>query len=371
MTLSSPATSPLPQRDYPLFDIVVRTRVSVDRNVDGFRFPHLLSAEESTEVETILCRAMRGIGFALARVGDMDTGFRSRLAERELYSRQYLLDEGKYVVLSPDAILWMAINDMNHLSIRASRPGLSLLEAWSDVSGTDDALEQMLGQHSWAFDPDIAYLMSRASFCGSGLSAGVTLHTPALALSGLAEMAYKRAMEAGFIVAGAYSSLGVSSGYLFELSLPPVYGDPERTSITRLDTAARSIAEYERRARAELLSSSSWDILDVIGRAAGSATCARLVSRDEASDIVSGLRLGLSCGVLEGMNLAEATELWVSTRIRQTKSDVAPGIQLADMPGEPAKRIESNVGEPEAAIRAYNLRKMARGIGFTQGYKDV
>lgn len=371
MTLSSPASSPVEQHDYPVFDIVVRSRVSVDRNLDGQRFPHMLSSQECSRIATRMCGASRGCGFVVARVRDLDVIFRSNLAERELYSRPYLLDECKYVVLSPDSHLWLAINDINHLSIRSSKSGLSLMDAWADVSRADDAMEQGLGARSWAFDPDLGYIMSKASFCGSGLAAGVTLHTPALAMSGLADTAYKRAMEAGFVVSGAYSSQGVSGGYLFEVSLPQMYSDSEGAAMTRLETAARSIAEYERRAREEMLSSSPWDILDVIGRAVGSARCSRLVSRDEASDIVSGLRLGISCGILDGMSLAEATELWASTRIRHGHYKSSASRSTADGIRSDLGSIQANTVEPEAATRASLLRKTTSGIGFNQGYMDV
>jgi protein arginine kinase len=363
MTFSCPAARPVAEDGHPEFDVVVRSYVSAERNLKSRRFPHALPKAEAAEIGSSISAAARSCGFEVARIVDLDPWTRSNLAERELFSRPYLLDEDKFAALSPDAPLWLAVNDSSHVSSRASRPGLDLNAAWLDVSAADDSLAGVLGDAAWAFDPSLGYIMPEASFCGSGLAARVTIHAPALVVSGLAETAFKRAMEAGFVVAGAYSSVGSSGGALFDLTLPPVYRDPERAALSRLESAARALADYERRAREQLLSRSPWDILDVIGRAAGRATGSRLVSRDEAADIVSGLRLGLACGVLEGMGLGAVTDLWPSLRVRlpagtsqdQTRTDDAA----------------PSSDEPEAAARARALRNSAAGIRFSQRYKDV
>jgi len=369
MTFTGPAARPIAIGEYAEFDVIVRSFVSIDRNLDGHRFPHALNREAAAELAAGLSVAARGCRFEVARIGDLDPWSRSNLAERELYSRPYLLDEENYAALSPDSGLWLAVNDANHLSFRASRPGLDLRAAWNDASDADDAISAALGSGAWAFDPGIGYAMSEAAFCGSGLSARVSLHAPSLVISGLAETAFKRAMEAGFVVSGAYSGIGASAGALFDLSLPTVYRDPEPVALERLEGAARAIADYERRAREQLLSGSPWDILDAIGRAAGRATGARLVSRDEAADICSGLRLGLACGALEGMSIESATDLWPSLRIRSfaagsgddgTAPELAAGV-----------RVDSTKDEPEAAMRARALRRATAGLRFSQGYSDV
>lgn len=364
MIFSCPAFRPVAPGNYSDFDVVVRSFVSLSRNVAGRRFPHAMSKEESAGLAAVLAAAARTRGFELARVDDLDTRTRSLLAERELFSRPYLLDEHNYVALSPESPLWLAINDTSHLSARASRPGLDLVSAWNDVSGADDSLGDIIGQGAWAFDPGLGYLMPEASFCGSGLSAHVSLHTPALIISGLAEMAFKRAMEAGFIVGGSYSSIDAAGGSLFDLTLPPVYRDPEPAALFRLESAARALADYERRAREQLLSGASWDILDVIGRAAGRASGSRLVSRDEAADIVSGLRLGLATGVLEGVGLEELTELWPALRGRFPELS-------GGTPGQAGGRPDFPPDEPEAASRARAIRQAAANIRFSQRYKDV
>jgi protein arginine kinase len=352
MTLSSPSVSPVAAGSYPEFDVVLRSTVSLDRNVEGTRFPNALDAARRRSLGLELCAALRASGFVVAEAAELDPSFKSVLAERELYSRPYLLDDANAVALCSGRPVWATINDNNHLSLHASHPGLDTAVAWHDVSTSEDALLASSGAIRWAFDADIGYIMSEAGFCGTALAASVLIHAPALVISGLAETAFKRAMEAGFMVSGAYSGLGASAGSLFELSLPAAYHDPERATLARLDAAARALAEYERRARQQLLRDSPWDILDIIGRALGNAQCAWLLTRDEAADIISGLRLGIACGALDGMDLATVGELWISLRIKPPSTDGRPP-QSAD-------------NEPETAKRARALRHAAANIGFSR-----
>ncbi len=369
MTVSGPATRPVEAGPHPEYDVVVRSCVSVDRNLAGWPFPHVLPPAESAELRVMLSAAALRCRFELARMGELDAWSRSNLAERELYTRPYVLNEENHAAISSDANLWLAINDVNHLSVRAASPGLDTSRVWELVSSTDDRMSQVLGDTVWAFDATLGYIMSDAGFCGSGLSGQIVLHTPALVITGLAETAFKRALEAGFVVSGAYSGIGPSGGALFHLALPPAYRDPERVALGRLESAAKALADYERRARVQLLAQSPWEILDVIGRAAGRALEARLVSRDEAADIVSGLRLGLACGVLEGMSLETATDLWSSLRV--TFRDGSRSVAAASVETGSVLQHESTTDEPEAALRARMLRKASSGIRFSQRYNDV
>lgn len=369
MRVSGPAMRPVEPGPHPEYDTVVRSFVAIDRNLEGRSFPHALSAEGAYALASVICSAARLCRFEPVRMGELDAWSRSSLTERELYSRPYVLNEENHAALSSDACMWLAINDANHVSIRAARPGLDLGPAWDTVSSADDSLTEALDPDIWAFDAELGYLMSDAGFCGSGLSGHVVIHTPALVISGLAETAFKRALEAGFVVSGAYSGIGPSGGSLFDLALPPAYRDPERVALGRLEAAARALVDYERRARAELLTRSPWEILDFIGRAAGRALEARLVTRDEAADIVSGLRLGIACGVLEGMSLEAVTDLWSTLRTRfpeGTGAGTATPAETASM-----QRHESTTDEPEAASRARVLRQACPRIRFSQRYNDV
>jgi len=359
MILTGPAAQRVAKGNHPDFDVIVRSSVSVDRNLAGTGCVNSLERAELLALGRVLSSAARAAGIEVAPAGLLDPWFRSNLVERGLYSRSYLLDEENFVALGPELPSWLEFNDHNHVSIHESLPGLALEKAWDDVSALDDRLSYAVGSKAWAFDPHLGYIMEEVAFCGSGLAASVSLHTPALVLSGLAETAIKKVMEAGFIVSGSYSVHAPSAGALFELALPLAYHDPERVSLRRLSAAALTLAEYERRARMQLLSATPWDILDVAGRAVGRAVGAWLLSRDEAADIVSGLRLGVACGIVDGPGLETITDLWSSLSAR-----FAPRSAVG------TDEVESE-NEPEAARRATALRHAVSGARISERYAHV
>lgn len=344
-----PALDAISEGPHPEFDVAVRSTVSLGRNLADRRFPGRMDGRERSEAEAEVRAALGAAGMEVARVGDLDPEARPLFAGRELYTRAYLVDDRAIVALHPGRPSWAAFGDGEHVSFRAALPGLALEAAWALASGADDDASRAA---VWAFDGDTGYVMTEAARCGTGLSASVALHLPALVLSGLADAAFRRAMEAGFVVAGAYSAAAPSAGSLFGISLPPAVREAEAVSLRRLSRAAGALAEYERRVRVDLLARGPWDILDVVGRAFGRAACARLVGWDEAAEIVSGLRLGIATGIVRGPGLAPVTDLWYAVRAARRDRGAAPG-------------------EPEAAARARALRKAVEGARMDEGYADV
>jgi protein arginine kinase len=343
----SPALEPLVDGPYPDFDVVLSSSLRLDRNLAALRFPWLAGDEELMEALTTLCRAAHAAGLSCYEIEELGPEARSLLAERGLLSRAFIIDEEKHFALSADRRLWASFNDGCHCSLYANAPGLELEQSWELLAKADD---DMGAAAAWAFDPIAGYIHSDAGRCGSCLSASVSLHLPALSMAGILDAVFRRAMEAGFIVEGSYSSKAASQGSLYGLALPAPYREPERASLERLAKTARLIAEYERRARADIMGRSPWDMLDLTGRALGQARHARLVSREESADIISGLRLGLSMGLLEGMSLAAASELWISLRV---------------------EKAGAGSGEPDSSARARLLRMAAASVHMAKGYGDV
>lgn len=355
LNFGEPATGPIKPGDYPEYDVILASRVSLDRNLEGLAFPHAMGDELRAESSRELATIARAVAYDTARSADLDQAFKAALAETGLYSRAYLIADEARVAFHRSEPTWMAFCDDNHLSIRTRREGLDLARALTSAFEAEEAFSELLGDRTWAFDGDAGFILADADGCGTGLRASAEMHLPALVMTGLAESAFKRAMEAGFSIGGRFSRSEASQGAFFEISLPPGIREAEESAVDRLRQAALALAEYERRARESLLRDERWEVLDTVGRALGRAACARLVSADEAMDIVSGIRLGLSCGILEGMDLAEASEMRRVARI------VRPG----------RKGAAHADSEPDYPRRARALRADSARLRFTERYADV
>jgi protein-arginine kinase len=259
------------------------------------------------------------------------------------------MDDARLVAVHPVLPVWVLINEKEHISIRAEFPGSELAKAWDTVTSIDDALSSLL---PWAFDAGTGYLLSEARRCGTGLLAVASLHLPALVSAGLADLALRKAMEQGILAGGSYASSGVSSNHLFTLTLESAINENEWATIERLTASVATIAEYERRVRTDLMANSPWEVLDICGRALGRASGAWMVSWDETAEIVSGLRLGTSLGVILGMSLEEVSDLWFSLKMHRS------AFGLRD-------------DEPEAQRRARQLRKASRILRLNEEFFNV
>lgn len=329
------------------FDVVVRTRAGLDRNLASCRFPVALDTTEQERCVQLLIPALLAAGLTCSKIKLLPEQLRNAMVDRELLARSYAVDDEHYVAFHPSQPVWAAFMQREHVSLYAQEYGLMLETVCQYLFEADAAMNRI---QAWAFDRDFGFLSSDADRFGSGLSATLTLHLPALELTGFIELALKQAMDAGFILGGVYGGGRGPAGSLYELSLPNIFSESEATAVERLARAARALAVYERNSRKDVLARSSWEILDIIGRACGRAQMARSITWDECTDIISGLRLGLALGVLEGLSLADVSDLWYTVRVGR-RSDTSQ--------------------KPEYAARADALRKATRHIRFCEGYQDV
>jgi protein arginine kinase len=339
-------TSPGPHAD---FDVVVRSRVSLSRNLKDTPFPWRLDADRLAALGVRLAGALEVSGFRVTDIGKLDGALRSVLADRDLYPRPYLMDESRMAAVHPVLPAWALVNEKEHLSLHAELPGSDLGKAWESLSSIDDALSTIL---PWAFEVGTGFLFSEARRCGTGLLAVATLHLPALVSAGLADLALRKAMEQGILAGGSYAASTASAAHLFTLTLESPPHESEWATVERLLATVTTMAEYERRVRTDILANSPWEILDICGRALGRAGGAWMVSWDETAEIVSGLRLGASLGIILGMSLEEISDLWVSLKMYRSA-------------------FTSREDEPEAQRRARHLRKATRSLYLNEEYFDV
>ncbi len=312
MTGLPPALSPYPLLPAPDDDVAIESTVRLDRNLASYPFPWRASAEEARAAAGELAEAAACAGLTLSAAASLGQAGRDAAAERGVASRAYLMDDGRLLAFDPGRRAWLRFNDGAHCAISCACAGLDLETPWSAASSIDDRLASSV---AWAFDPEAGYVQADALRCGSGLAAWVRLHLPGLSMAGLLDGVFRKALEAGFIIEGAYSARQTSAGSAYSLALPEAYREAEAASLERLQRSAALIAEYERRARAELAERRALELGDLVGRAYGVAREALLLGRDEADELVSALRLGLSCGLLTGLGMAETAELWLSLRM--------------------------------------------------------
>lgn len=301
----------------PEADTVISSRVRIARNIEGIPFPYLASDEQTAAVQEQVARTVAGnedhlSQFRYQRIAEMSPQEKQVLVEKHLIS-PFLSREAHNgaVLLRRDEAVSILINEEDHLRIQAILPGLQLEEAWQEANLYDDLLEQSI---NYAFDESYGYLTACPTNVGTGLRASVMLHLPALIMTNKINRLLGALSQVGLAVRGLYGEGTEIIGNLVQVSNQITLGLPEEEILRNLYGITRQIIEQEQQARQALLNSSRIRVTDRSWRALGLLHYARIMSSQEAMQLLSDVRLGYDLGVITGVDRKLLNELLVIIR---------------------------------------------------------
>lgn len=333
----------------PQADIVVSTRIRLARNLAGYPFLTKCSETQRREIhrrlsETILqIRGSNGLGyFDIEQVDDLD---RQVLVERQLISRQHAGGRGsRGVVISETETLSVMINEEDHLRTQVLRSGLLLDEAWEEINALDDALDERI---DFAFHPKYGYLTACPTNVGTGIRVSVMVHLPALKLAGQLERVIRATRDMRIAVRGLFGEGTQAIGDLYQISNQTTLGRSETEIIAEFrDDILPAIVNYEQRARSALLKEKSALLDDRICRALGVLRYARSLSSEETLNLLSHVRLGISLGRIDEVDLRTVNELFLKTQ----------PAHLQRLLGRPMNREERDVARAEMVRQRFEQR---------------
>jgi protein arginine kinase len=300
----------------PEADTVISSRIRLARNLDALPFPPAAGKEALHEVLSQVEAAAKHLPEAkrfhileLSRLSPLE---RQVLIEKHLVSPEHVREaEGRGVILRDDQAVSIMINEEDHLRIQILLPGLSLLAAWQLANRLDDSLEQHL---DYAFDKGVGFLTSCPTNVGTGLRASIMLHLPALVLLNQAGQVFTTLAQLGAVVRGLYGEGTQALGNYFQISNQLTLNHAEEDLITTLLGLVNQVIQQERAARERLYHELGNRLVDMVWRAYGTLTHARILSGDEAMKLLSDVRLGVNLNLLPQVKLTDLNRLLVLTR---------------------------------------------------------
>lgn len=177
-------------------------------------------------------------------------------------------------------------------------PGMAPDEAYRLADELDTRLDEEL---HFAFDDRLGYLTQCPTNLGTGMRASLMLHLPALQERGALQQLANTVAKLGLTIRGLYGEGSRSEGAIYQLSNQVSLGISEQAAIENLKGIAAQIIREERAAREQLKKDSRFE--DRVWRSLGILCTARLLTGDEFMALISNLRVGVSLGCLEGVNL--------------------------------------------------------------------
>jgi protein arginine kinase len=285
-------------RGGPEDHVVVSSRARYARNLPRVPFPMRARQEELQAVVEQVRGAIRESGF-FRDGNEFDiTGIRP--IERNYLKENHLISsemekggENRAIFVSADVRLAVMVNEEDHLRMFALAGGFQPHEALNEVMVLEDGLSRLL---PFAFSPKYGYLTACPTNTGTGLRASVMLHLPALSMLKKMPELVKSMPQFGLTVRGFYGENSENMGDFFQLSNEVTLGRSEQEIVDILTKVTEQIVEKEEQARRNLFEQNRAVIEDEVWRSFGILTHARVMTSQEAVQLLSKLRFGIDRG---------------------------------------------------------------------------
>jgi protein arginine kinase len=135
------------------------------------------------------------------------------------------------------------------------------------------------------------------------------MHLPALSETGHIKNMLEACGKLGIAVRGMYGENSEASGNIYQISNQVTLGQTEGEIIASINSIARQIINQEMILRQELSKKNRYKFEDIVYRAYGALSNARLLTTEECLKLLSDLRLGIDTNLLEGINSDMINEL--------------------------------------------------------------
>lgn len=297
-------------------EVVIATRVRLARNLADVPF---VSRARPTDQELVVEAAR----WALSDTGylaqgrfidsEMLTGERGQyLVERHLASPDFADSKARRgFFVTQDECLSLMVNEEDHLRFQVLSPGLSFPDAFGAAAALDEKLEAQL---DYAFAPDFGFLTACPTNLGTGMRASVLVHLPALVLTREIEKVLRGALHIGLAVRGIYGEGSETKGNFFQVSNQRTVGQTEAEIIENVTDIARQVIGYEHRAREYLMKNLRIETEDKVFRSLALLRGARVLSSDEAMNLIATVRLGVVLGIVNELKIADLNRLLIIVR---------------------------------------------------------
>ena len=319
-------------------DIVISSRVRLARNLNGYKFPSLMSESEAKEILDTVSKTDVLKEFDFQNILQTNSLLKTKLVEQHIISRE--LAQCKLpcgVFTSSDGSASVMVCEEDHMRIQSIVSGYDLEQAYEIANKIDNGLEKQL---NFAFSDKYGYLTQCPTNAGTGMRASVMMHLPALAMTNNIGTMTAAVNKLGVTVRGMYGEGSKAKAYIYQISNQFTLGVSEAETIAKLKNVVDMLIEKERRISKTLYENNTPVFKDKILRAHGLMSSSYIMSSDEFMNLLPYLRLGVNLGIIENV-----------------KNEMLNSLLVQLQPAHVMSAFEENDAEKRDIHRAEILRK--------------
>jgi len=297
----------------PNSNIVMSSRIRLARNLSTTPFPNRAGKKALVEVMEHIIKAVGSIDFfknsAVFRMAGLDNIDKQFLVERHLMSHEHAsMTEGKALVVSPEEIFSVMINEEDHMRIQVMQSGLNLTETWKIIDAIDNYLSQKM---NFAYSSHWGYLTACPTNTGTAMRGSVMLHLPALVMTKQVNKVLAAIAKLSFATRGFYGEGTQARGNFYQISNQVSLGHSELDIIQNINGLIRQVIEQEEQARQALLVQNRAMLEDKIFRSLGILKNAYIISSQETIELLSMVRLGIELNIIKKIENRVINELLI------------------------------------------------------------
>ena len=287
--------------------VVIKSKVDISRNLNGYSFPHKLSSREADiiieKVNNILSSSKYDL--ILNKTRELSQIEIDSLLERELVDGDFLASENSAVLVNYDKTICILINGLDHIKIQVV--GYNGIKELYDIANEiDDELESHL---EYAFDKDLGYLTTCPVNVGTGLKVTNTVHIPAIQILKQVDEYYKIAHKIGINFKGVYGKTKSILGSLYQVYNSITLGRSEENIIQSVESISKDLSKREYEGREVLKNVRKIDLEDDVFRSLAILSSARVITNTELMRCLSSVKLGIEMGYIEDVSLEKIKKL--------------------------------------------------------------
>ena len=300
----------------PESDIVMSSRIRLARNLADYPFIRRCNDIDKANIElTIRERLVANpnlSNLSFINVAELNLLDRQLLVERQLISRELANSEGaRSVAIDVPEQLSLMVNEEDHLRLQVIKSGLDLDGAWDLINDLDDQIESKL---TYAYNEQLGYLTACPTNVGTGMRVSVLVHLPALVITKQIEKVFRSAQKINLVVRGLYGEGSQAMGDFYQVSNQITLGKSEKDLMLLVADVIDVVLKYERKARDFLISEKQNDLFDKVSRAYGMLQSAQQISSEETMHLLSRVRMGVSLGLIEELEIPDINQLFIRTQ---------------------------------------------------------
>lgn len=297
-------------------EIILSSSLKLVRNIKNLPLPYTGNREQMLEVKSRLAGALEVLqtqGYMAWEMGDLSETEKDVLYEKHCCSPDLILTtDVMSLYTSADFDVNVLLNYKEHIRLRNFSVGLKLQELYPQISLLDDLLEE---QVEYAFSSRYGYLTKNIADVGTGLTASVVLHLPALVGMEKIEKISKGLEKLGLVLSRLYTDDHKHAlGNLYVLSNLPNFTENEQEIINKVTGIAKDFVKREKQMREILYSKANNVVENYVWRAVGLLKYARKLSAEEMLSLLSYIGIGIDLKILTTLDWIAVKKLMVQAR---------------------------------------------------------